>query len=81
MDTADAFPRRYLVLECERCRLRRPDVERSAEELGHYYDAYGRYSDPAWLAAELARRRGPAERLKRKLERALHPAPLEGRFL
>ena len=81
MDTGDAFERRYHVLECERCHLRRPDVEPTAAELGRYYDGYGRYTDPTWLANELERRRGPALRLRRKLARELAPEPLEGRFL
>src|SRR5215470_9746837 len=81
LDTGNAFPRRYQVLECARCGLRRPDVEPSAAETGQYYDGYGRYSDEKWLAAELERRRAPAERLARRLARALAPSPLEGRFL
>lgn len=81
MDTRNAFSRRYRILECARCRLRRPDVEPSEQELGQYYDGYGRYSDPAWVAADLERRRRPAQRLRRKLERVLAPDPLAGRFL
>jgi SAM-dependent methyltransferase len=81
LDTGGVLPKRHLVLECLRCRLRRPDEVPPEDEVGRTYDGYGRYADPAWLADELGRRRGPAERLRRKLERALAPAPLAGRFL
>jgi SAM-dependent methyltransferase len=81
LDTRDALPQRHVVLECSRCRLRRFNVEPSAEELARLYDGYQTYSNPSWVADERARRRPVAERLLRKLARALAPAPLEGRFL
>jgi SAM-dependent methyltransferase len=81
LDTRAAFARRYRLLECARCHLRRPDVEPDAQALDAYYEGYGRYADPAWLREELVRREPAARRLLGKLRRYLAPRPVTGRFL
>ncbi|HVK73804.1 MAG TPA: class I SAM-dependent methyltransferase [Kofleriaceae bacterium] len=81
IDTKTEFERRYRILECARCRLRRPDVDPTRQQLDAQYDGYGDYADPTWLERELVRRKRTAERMVRKLDRILAPSPVSGRFL